>query len=523
MSDLVAISEELKRIKEFAKENKRVFLYGAGNIAKAVLDVLENEGIFPDGVIVSESNNESIRDIPVYEVTAVQEWIKEEDGVILSFTGAKESEIGIKFNKCKPNFLEINHMAILALDDNIRFRPVIDEAKKKFGICHPWENLTDSSNLLIVRLDMIGDFVFTTPFLRELRRNFPKSKITIVIRRQNYLLAKDCPYIDKLLLYDCQFIEGELSRQAEKRDEAEKRARDFADKHFKNESFDCVFFTRELLQGRNVLDEFYLGLYSGARIRIGRQIILSDAYEENLYRLVDGIFSFVSRHAEPMHEAEYTLQILRDLGLSVEDDSMELWLDEEVRIFAKEKLQRIENKDSIKLIALGLVASVPQRTWSPGNYVKLIEETLKIKDKNYAFVLVGGSDSENAANYILKNLDGELTKKVIDMTGMSNLLQTEALVNECDMYIGSNTGLLHIASAFKKPSITIYGELEDGNLTDGDSPFRMGAWRVQHVDLVPPAGLDGCHGVCRMHFSHCIEQIEAKDVINALNELDNQD
>ena len=46
-----------------------------------------------------------------------------------------------------------------------------------------------------------------------------------------------------------------------------------------------------------------------------------------------------------------------------------------------------------------------------------------------------------------------------------------------------------------------------------------GAWKVPHIDLVPPAGLDGCHGVCRMRFSHCINQILPEQVIDAINQL----
>ena len=92
-------------------------------------------------------------------------------------------------------------------------------------------------------------------------------------------------------------------------------------------------------------------------------------------------------------------------------------------------------------------------------------------------------------------------------------------MSHCDLYVGSNTGLLHYASALGKPSITIYSELEDGDPMDGDAPERMGAWQVPHINLIPPAGLDGCHGVCRKRYSHCINQITPRQVVEAMRSL----
>jgi hypothetical protein len=39
--------------------------------------------------------------------------------------------------------------------------------------------LTDHKTILVVRLDVIGDFVLMSPFLRELRRNAPEAHITL--------------------------------------------------------------------------------------------------------------------------------------------------------------------------------------------------------------------------------------------------------------------------------------------------------------------------------------------------------
>lgn len=63
-------------------------------------------------------------------------------------------------------------------------------------------NLSRIRRVLVVRLDDIGDMVLTTPFLRELRRNIPKSWITLVVKPRVYNLVETCPYVNEVLSCD---------------------------------------------------------------------------------------------------------------------------------------------------------------------------------------------------------------------------------------------------------------------------------------------------------------------------------
>lgn len=47
-------------------------------------------------------------------------------------------------------------------------------------------NKSKINKILIIRLDEIGDVVMTTPFIRELRRNFPKAEINLIVKPQTY-------------------------------------------------------------------------------------------------------------------------------------------------------------------------------------------------------------------------------------------------------------------------------------------------------------------------------------------------
>lgn len=54
------------------------------------------------------------------------------------------------------------------------------------------DNKISVNNILIIRLDEIGDVVMTTPFIRELKRNFPKANITLIVKPQIYNLVELC-------------------------------------------------------------------------------------------------------------------------------------------------------------------------------------------------------------------------------------------------------------------------------------------------------------------------------------------
>ena len=59
-------------------------------------------------------------------------------------------------------------------------------------------------NILVVRLDKIGDFVLMSPFFRELRRNFPSARITMIVNQGIYNLAECCPYVNEVLTLPMQ-------------------------------------------------------------------------------------------------------------------------------------------------------------------------------------------------------------------------------------------------------------------------------------------------------------------------------
>lgn len=500
-------------ISDFAASCRRIYIYGAGNFGKGYLDILQHNGQDADGFVVTEKHSSEYLGKPIYSFDEISGLISAEDGIIPAFTNSSIQEIERRFVNVRPRILDFDHKRMLCLENELHFTPLINKLNQDYPDLKKEIDKSEWRSILIVRLDAIGDTIFTTPFIRELRRNLPESHISAVIRKQNHKLLENCPYIDELFLYESELLEGELAEQCQNYPKLTIKIREFANQYFKNKKFDAVFFPRELLCGRNTIDELLIAYYSRARYRIGR-ILRNELDKQFLCERLKDSFTLICNPSEPMHEAAYALDMLRQCGCTIVDERMELWTSaqSEERVLQIFEEQKIEERQI--LIALGIVASVDTRTWKIENYNRLVGHYGKLFGDNIRFIVMGGEDAKGAAEQI-DNTYGN----IIDLTGRTDLNETGACMKRCNLYVGSNTGLLHFASAYKVPSVTIYSELSDGKPTDGDSPFRMGAWKVPHIDLVPPVGLDGCHGVCRMRFSHCINQIAPKQVIDAVNQM----
>src|SRR5689334_20878984 len=64
----------------------------------------------------------------------------------------------------------------------------------------PMAPTSPQQRILVTRLDKLGDFIVFAPFLRELRRNYPNSNISLVAGEHVAPLAVPCPYVDDVFL-----------------------------------------------------------------------------------------------------------------------------------------------------------------------------------------------------------------------------------------------------------------------------------------------------------------------------------
>jgi heptosyltransferase-2 len=110
--------------------------------------------------------------------------------------------------------------------------------------------------------------------------------------------------------------------------------------------------------------------------------------------------------------------------------------------------------------------------------------------------------------------------RVVDLTGRTSLRQTAAVVGRCRVFLGNDSGPMHLAAAAGVPVVELSAYPFQGPNTHPSSPARFRPWRVPSVVLQPaaplaPCPLDGCRSVR----AHCITQIKTVEAEAAVLRL----
>ena len=140
----------------------------------------------------------------------------------------------------------------------------------------------------------------------------------------------------------------------------------------------------------------------------------------------------------------------------------------------KEKSKKIQNDFSkhVKHICIGISASGPTKRWHIKNFIKLC---IQIDQQNPSkFYLAAG---HNDQDLIKKILNSKIGKKCISFKDLK-INKTLPIIKNCDLYIGNDTGWLHIASALGIKCIALFM----------DSPVQAYGKYSNNINVIIPEG-----------------------------------
>ena len=495
---------------QFSKSKKHIYIYGAGKYGRVCCKLLHEFDIKVEAFLVTEISQIYVyEDIPVYSAKEILPRLNSDDGVIFALKQSfRLSILRSIFDNVLCSFFELPDYVWYYLKNWRLFNEITRLAK--LYPCTPFPKCRNLSNILVVRIDLIGDMVLTTAFLRELRKNFPKAEITLIMNQDICSLLQKFPYIDRILPYPFSRHEME-NRDIEK---IKKKVNEFIGNNLSNHNYDAIFLPREQ---DNPVENILLAAYSGIKTRIGG----IDLRYGNLTDLIFGdvvssLFSvFHKNFVINKHVVDAILDMLRSCGCDIKDDRTELFVNESEREYAKNVLRYDSNRKTV-FIAVGLVGSSPARSWPAELYSELINRLYKKYGDQIKFVLCGGKDALKSTHIIGNH------PACINTVNKTNLSQVIAIIEQCDFYMGADTGLMHIASAVGKPVIEIAIQLSHGSAASFCSVERTGPWKVPYIAIRPKHGVDEeceMHGHCVKSYPHCINQITVDEMESAVMKM----
>jgi ADP-heptose:LPS heptosyltransferase len=363
-----------------------------------------------------------------------------------------------------------------------------------------WRSLR---NVLIIRLDQIGDAVMTTPLLRELKRHLPRARLSLVVKPSVLNLVELCPYVDRIHVFDWN-IHGNFAGIR-----SHWRALKLSFMQLWPHRYDLAIVPR-----RHV--DYYHGpliaYFSGSRWRLGSQGSFP-RLRQILPLTTNGFFTHLVPNIASMHEVEHNLSIVKFLGGIVKEDRLELWLDSKDDAFAEDMIQSHGVHSDEAIIALCPGGGSQKKVWPAARYAELarrLQEELRAR-----FVVIGGREDESVGLKLTNHLGG----KLINAAGKTTLRQAAALMKRCLLYIGNDTGPMHLAAAVGIPVVEISWHPGKELSHDIESPRFFGPWRVPCRVVHPPELRKPCLNACTATHAHCILGVTVEMVMREVDLL----
>jgi heptosyltransferase-2 len=220
-------------------------------------------------------------------------------------------------------------------------------------------------------------------------------------------------------------------------------------------------------------------------------------------------FTDVLPPGEPLHEVERNLEILRHLGLTVDRVALEIWQLPEDRCIA-DRFWEDHRLDSARVIAFGVGAAKGYTRWPYyGELIRLLVES----GLQFTPLVFEGIGEEELVRRILAQ-----APSTVVLPKEMRLRAAAAVLSRCALFVGNNSGPIHIAAAVGLPVVEICCHPANGAVGHENDPARFGALALKKVVVRPKAFVGKCKNGCMEKVPHCIATISVDEVAARVTE-----
>jgi predicted lipopolysaccharide heptosyltransferase III len=343
--------------------------------------------------------------------------------------------------------------------------------------------------IVLIRLRLIGDVIFTTPLIRALRRQYPDAHLTYVIEPLAEPVVRRNPHLDEVLVIP-------------RRPGWRRLADDVAmGRQLRRGTFDIAIDLHGGPRGA------WLAWASGAPMRIG-------------YRAPGRTWMYthpVPRPADlaPRHAVANQWDLLGPLGIAQaapSADPVEMPLNPDADATVLRTLAAAGFTSAHRLIVIHVSAGNVFRRWPPESFAALVVQ-LSRHDPARRFMLTSGPSDADAARAIVNQIVtglGDSGSRVV-AHGQFEVDELRALATRASVYIGGDSGPLHIAAATETPIVALFGP----TLPERSMPWRDARWFAEAVDAGPLPCRPCRQRVCAPGDFRCLTRIDPARVIDA--------
>ncbi|MFZ1665631.1 MAG: glycosyltransferase family 9 protein [Flavobacteriales bacterium] len=301
--------------------------------------------------------------------------------------------------------------------------------------------------VLVIRFSSIGDIILTSPVLRSLKQQVPGAEVHFLTKEAFGSLVISSPYVDRVHLL------GEDIRKVLPA--------------LKKEKFDLVVDLHNNVRTRRV--KMALGVLSKSFPKLNREKWL--------------LVNFKKDKLPPIHIVDRYLSTVEHLGVKNDGQGLDLFIPKEKEV----DLASLPATHRNGYIALCIGAGHFTKRLPPH---KLVELAGKLKGP---IVIIGGPGDEAVGRMICNSVGAS----AFDTTGKYDLMGSASLIRQATSVIAHDSGAMHVASAFRKNVMSVWGNTVP--------QFGMGPYIPQHPERAQISEVLGlsCRPCSKIGFDQC--------------------
>lgn len=294
-------------------------------------------------------------------------------------------------------------------------------------------------SILVMRLYFVGDMLLATPVLEALRRRFPRASLTVLLKRRARAVLEGNPHVDRILEYDGGRGGGPVRRWRLSR-------------RLGRERFDlAVDLTGDLRTS-------WLLFASSPGFRVGfNHAGLGFLLDRSVPYRADG------------HVVDHLLSAVEGIGAVSAAPVPRMYLSDEERDRGREVASSVGLADG-EFAVLSPGANWEFRRWPSERYAALARE---MRDRRGLVSVVTGSAGDAP---LTSAIAGSSDGAAVSLAGAIDLREFAAVASLARIFVGNDSGPMHIAAAVGTPVVAIFGPNTPKLFEPRGSPSRV-LWR----------------------------------------------
>jgi ADP-heptose:LPS heptosyltransferase len=317
---------------------------------------------------------------------------------------------------------------------------------------------------LIIRFSSIGDIVLTTPVVRCLRKKYPNAQIHFLTKVAFAPIVQANPNIDKVFA-----IEKSTKSVVEK---------------LKKEGYHHIIDLHKNLRSKKVIMALGVKATSFPKLNVEKFLMVK----------------FKINRLPKIHIVDRYFEAVKSFAVNNDKEGLDFFIPEQEKIAAKNLPPQYN--------ALVIGAAHKTKSLTTPQLIKIAKESI------LPVLLIGGKKEKEIANEIIKVV-GE---NAINTCGEYNLYQSASVIQQASCVITPDTGMMHIASAFNKKIISIWGNTIPAFGMYPYMPQQPNAFKIFEVKELScrPCSKIGYDECPKKHLK-CILDIDVDGIVKEMN------